>query len=180
MLGADREAVGSDELGLDADEIEDAAQVRLEMLERRRRRPCVVEAAPRQADDHALAGREALWSVCRVAEGGAGNEDAIDPRLELARQGEVVHRRPDYDRVRGQELVKDRAIGEGVERQVGKRFRCEVAVGQLRTPPGRYDLVDDGLRDGAAGAVVAVDAGVDMQDGHSCLLSMDLLPRHVK
>ena len=37
LLGADGEAVGGDELGLDADEVEHAAQIGLEMLERGRR-----------------------------------------------------------------------------------------------------------------------------------------------
>ena len=41
-------------------------------------------------------------------------------------------------------------------------------------------LVDDGAADCPARAVLAIDAGVDVQDGHYCLLGMDLLPRHPK
>jgi hypothetical protein len=36
------------------------------------------------------------------------------------------------------------------------------------------------MADGTARAVLTVDAAVDMQDGHYCLLGMDLLPRHSK
>ena len=55
MVGADVEAVGGDELGLDADEVEHPAQIALEVLERagliaRGRtaqwRPCTLEAGP--------------------------------------------------------------------------------------------------------------------------------------
>ena len=55
LFGADRQAIGGDELRLDADEVEDAAQIGFEMLERRRRRIRIVEAATREGDDHALA-----------------------------------------------------------------------------------------------------------------------------
>ena len=50
LLGADGEAVRGDELGLDADEVEHAAQIGLEMLERRGRRTFIIEAAACEGD----------------------------------------------------------------------------------------------------------------------------------
>ena len=44
----------------------------------------------------------------------------------------------------------------------------------------RAHLVENRAADGAAGAVLTGDAAVDVQDGHYCLLGMDLLPRHPK
>ena len=54
------------------------------MLERGRGRALVVETAARERDDHALAAGQAFGPVLGVAEGLAGNDDAVDPRLELA------------------------------------------------------------------------------------------------
>ena len=60
LLGAEVEPVRGDELRLDADEIEDAAQVAFEMLERGCGRARVVTSATSQSDDHALAAGEAF------------------------------------------------------------------------------------------------------------------------
>src|SRR4051794_29404237 len=180
LLRADGKAVGSDELWLDADEVEDAAQVALEMLERGSGRSFIVEATARQRDDHALAPRETLGTGRGVTEGGAGNNDPVDPGLELGRQCEIVHRRADHDRLGGEEFVEHGRVGERIECQVRERVRGKVAIDDLLAPVGPLHLLDDRAGDGAAGAVVAIDAGVDMQDGHYCLLSMDLLPRHSK
>src|SRR5439155_15236301 len=73
ILGAQVEALGDDELGLDADEVEDAAQIRLEMRERGRGRAGAVDSAARQRDDHALAVRQPLRAVRAVLEGPARN-----------------------------------------------------------------------------------------------------------
>ena len=71
-------------------------------------------------------------------------------------------------------------LGEGIQRQVRNRVGSEVAIDHLLAPLGGLQLFDDGTADGATRAVLAVDAAVDMQDGHYCLLGMDLLPRHPK
>src|SRR3954471_1138488 len=83
MLGTKVQPFGEDEFGLDADEVENAAKVSLEVLECGRRRTAAVDSAPRQRDDHALALSQTLRPVLRVAEGFAGDDDPVDPRLEL-------------------------------------------------------------------------------------------------
>ena len=93
---------------------------------------------------------------------------------------EIVHRRADHDRVRGEELVEHRGVGERVERQVRQRVGGEVAIDDLLAPLGGLELLEIDCAERPAGAVLAIDAAVDMQDGHYCLLGMDLLPRHPK
>src|SRR5206468_1710141 len=68
LLRADGEAVGGDELGLDPDEVEDAAEVSLEMLERSPGRTFAVEASASERDDHPLSARKAFGTGSGVAE----------------------------------------------------------------------------------------------------------------
>src|SRR5512132_1453445 len=55
LLGAHGKAVGGNELRLDTDEVEDSTEVAFEMFERCCRRAVIVEPAPGECDDHALA-----------------------------------------------------------------------------------------------------------------------------
>ena len=150
------------------------------MLERRRRRAFAIEAPARQCDNHALALDQALGPVLGVAESRAGDRKAVDPRLELGRQREIVHRRSDHDGIGGKELVEHCRIRERVERQVRQRIGGEISIHDPFAPLGGLELVDDRTGECAAGALLAADAAVDMKDGHYCLLSMDLLLRHPK
>jgi len=97
-----------------------------------------------------------------VLEGLAGNGDAVEPRLELGRDAEIVHRRADHDRVRFEELAEHRRVGELVEGQVRDGIGGEVAINHLLTPLRALELLDEGFGELTAGAVVAVDAGIDM------------------
>jgi hypothetical protein len=63
---------------------------------------------------------------------------------------------------------------------VRQRVGGEIAIDDLFSPLGSLEQFGHGVGDRAAGTVVAIDTGVDMQDGHYCLLGMDLLPRHPK
>jgi len=86
-----------------------------------------------------LPGRQALRAVLGIAEGLASDHDAIDPGLELAGDGEVVHRRADHDDVGRLEFVHHllaqlRCGAFGVEhwRPVGQGLRGEIAVSDLQ------------------------------------------------
>ena len=113
------------------------------MLERCGRRAFAVESAARKRDDHALAAGKAFGAGRGVVEGLPGNENAVDPGLELARHREIVHRSADDDRVGSEKLVEHGAVGKGVESQVRKRLRGEVAIDQLLAPLAGFELVDD-------------------------------------
>jgi hypothetical protein len=52
--------------------------------------------------------------VCRIAEGAARDRDAIDPRLQLAGDREIIHRRADHDDVGREEFVERRLAGYDV------------------------------------------------------------------
>src|SRR3954451_12137930 len=80
LLRTDRQPVGSDELRLDADEAEQRAQIAFEMLERCGGRTGVVDPTARKRDDHALAADQPFRAGRGVAEGLAGDRDAVDPR----------------------------------------------------------------------------------------------------
>ena len=62
-----------------------------------------------------------------------------------------------------------------VERLGGEVAADDPRLGLLPGQP-----VDDRASQLAADARLAGDAAVDMQDGHYCLLSIDLLPRQLK
>ena len=82
-----------------------------------------------------------------VAEGLAGDRDAVDPRLQLAREREIVHRRADDDGVGGEEFVEHVFVGEGGESEVRNRVGGEVAVDHLRARIRPTQLPDDGRGD---------------------------------
>ena len=67
-----------------ADEAEDAFEIGLLMFEGRRRRAFGIDPAARGGDDHSLAAGEALDAFFGIAEGFSGDQEAVDPRLELA------------------------------------------------------------------------------------------------
>ena len=64
--------------------------------------------AARGGNDDPLAASEPLRSVLGVTEGLPGDRKAVDPRLELRRNAEVVHGRPDHQGIGNQELVERR------------------------------------------------------------------------
>jgi hypothetical protein len=59
---------------------------------------------------------------------------------------------------------------------MGKWVRTEVAP----YDPLAVELSDDTASEPAADAMFPSDAAVDVKDGHYCLLSIDLLPRHLR
>src|SRR3954449_4551241 len=67
ILGTEVEPLGDDELRFDSDEVEHAAEVALEMLERRCGRALAVNSAARQRDDDPLTLGEALRPSLSVA-----------------------------------------------------------------------------------------------------------------
>ena len=83
----------------------------------------LVEAAARNGDDHALVAGQAFGAVGAIAEGLAGHGDAVDPRLELARDGEIIHRRADHDRVGGKEFVEHVGVAEPRSASGGRAAR---------------------------------------------------------
>ena len=56
-----------------------------------------------------------------VFEGLAGDHDAVDPGLELARNREIVHGRAEHHDVGGQEFVQHRLAGGEIRLQRGFR-----------------------------------------------------------
>src|ERR1700730_11508894 len=74
----------------DADEGEDSAQGFLLAVVRPARKPGRVKAPARRGDDHVFAPGQADRPVRRVAEGFAGDRDAVDPCLELAWDAKVI------------------------------------------------------------------------------------------
>jgi hypothetical protein len=63
---------------------------------------------------------------------------------------------------------------------VRQRLGGKVAIDQAGAAGLEPQLVDDRAADRPGGAILAIDAGVDVQDGYYCLLGMDSLPRHPK
>jgi len=84
----------------------DAAQIAFNMLEGGRRHARAIKTAARNRDDHALVARQPFGAGGGIAEGLAGDRDAVDPGLELAGDAEIVHGRADDDDVGGQEFLK--------------------------------------------------------------------------
>src|SRR3546814_15835172 len=92
MLRRQVQALGADELEVaDAHEPEDELQVRLLEIARR----IGVQSAEGAGDDHAFAAGQALGAFLGVAEGAAGDGDAVDPGLELGGDRELLNRLPD-------------------------------------------------------------------------------------
>ena len=85
---------------------EDGAQVALVVLARPHRSDRV-DAAARQDQDRAPPAEQALGAVLGVAEGAAGADDVVDPRLERRGDAEIDHGGGDDDRVGGEELVDE-------------------------------------------------------------------------
>ena len=81
------------------------------MFANRRRRAGAVESAARDRKDHSFVAGEPLRALRAVFKSLAPYYDAVDPGLELARDGEVIHGRADYDDIGLQKLVQHRLSG---------------------------------------------------------------------
>ena len=118
-----------------------------------------------------------------VFESLAGHHDAIDPGLELARNGEIVHRRAEHDDVGGKKFVQDRLAGGEVRLEgcFGHRALSggKMGAGKVRQRCQREVAIDDFEAAGRFGQTVydrggnlpadgmgAEDAGIDMQEFH--------------
>ena len=129
--------------------------------------------------------------LCAVFEGLARDHDAVDPGLELARDGEIVHRRADHHDVGGEELVQHGLAGGDVRLQRGfrrgalgggqmragqmrQRRRGEVAIDDVEAGRRLAQALDDGGGNLAADGVGAEDAGVDMEEFHGVTLGISL------
>src|ERR1700732_4231683 len=107
MRGAERKPFGADDFDVgDADEGEDRAQILLLEVVRLERHPRRVKTTARRANDHAIPAGQPDRPVRRVAEGLAGNRDAVDPCLELAWDAKIIHRCADDKDVGPKELVE--------------------------------------------------------------------------
>ena len=112
MLRSDLDAIGGNEFGvLHADEAEHPAQIGFEVFADRRRRTGAIKSAARDRDDDALVAGEAFDARRAVLEGLARHQDAVDPGLELARNGKIVHRRAQHHDVGGQKLFQHGLTG---------------------------------------------------------------------
>ncbi len=109
--------------------------------------------------------------------------DAVDPGLELARDGEIVHGRADHDDVGIEELVqRGRARGKvGAEfrrrrrtlrggevgsGEVGERGLGQVAIDDVERRRRLPQTIDDGGGNLPADGVGAEHAGVDVEEFH--------------
>src|SRR6185295_8688 len=108
---------------LDADEAEHPAQVSFEMFADRGRRAGPIEAATRDRDDDALVAGQTFDALRRVFERLARDQDAVDPGLELAWDGEIVHGRAEHDDVCGQKLFQHGLTGGDILAQRRVRGR---------------------------------------------------------
>src|SRR5580700_2394975 len=124
------------------------------------------------------------WPVRRVAEGLAGNRDAVDPCLELAWDAKVIHRCADDEDVGGQELVEhvvatlvcnsDRTLRcirwsdgrEALAIKVRDRIGVEVTPDHFETWDCRFQCSDQRCRELARRRVSARNAGVDVKEFH--------------
>ena len=88
------------------------------VIEWRERGSAGVDPAARRGDDDALAPRQSLRAVFGKAKGPAHHRQPVDPRLELARDAEVIHRRADYDDIGGEKRIER---GIAYRRIFGKR-----------------------------------------------------------
>ena len=112
VIRPERHAFGHDEFHVgDADEAEHRAQIGLRMFGCRIGRFRPVQPAAQNDDDDALAagqpGRAApvgvYWKVL------PRHQDAVDPGLQLAGHGEIIHRRADHDGIGGLEHASSAA-----------------------------------------------------------------------
>jgi len=123
-----------------------------------------------------LAAGQPDWPVRRVAEGLAGNRDAVDPCLELAWDAKVIHRCADDEDVSAKELVEhvvatlicnsDRTFRcirrpdgrEALAVKVGDRIGVEVTPDHFETWDCRFQRSDQRCRELARSRVSARDA----------------------
>src|ERR1700732_2513287 len=185
MRGAERKPFGADDFDVgDADEGEDRAQILLLEVVRLERHPRRVKTTARRGNDHALPAGQPDRPVRRVAEGLAGNRDAVDPCLELAWDAKVIHRCADDEDVSAEELVahvaatlvcnSDRTLRcirwsdrwEALAVKVRDRVGVEVTPDHFETWDGRFQCSDQRRRELARSRVGASDAGVDMEEFH--------------
>ncbi len=101
-----------------------------------------------------LATAQAFRAGFGVTEGLTGNGDAIDPGLELGRNGEVVHRRGDHDGICGEEF------GQGLGAQLG--FVLLRGVAQFSGSTGGDQGRGGEMADGIGGQVAVGDHGVGL------------------
>ena len=121
----------------------------------------------------------------------ARHQDAVDPGLELAWDGEIVHGRAEHDDVGGQKFFQhgltggdvrlQRGLGRGAlaggEMRAGKmrqRRQREIAIADVEAGRGLAQPVDDGGGNLAADGVGAENAGVEMQKFHGVTLGIGL------
>src|SRR5579885_2424389 len=185
MILADVDAFGADERDVrDAEEAENAAQVRLLVTERRRGRVRTVESAARGRDDDLLATRQSLWALLGIAERLARDREPVNPCLELRRDREVVHRCADHDHL-GVEKILERLLAPGQILPQGRafrenapgggemraceradRFRTEIVVRDDGVGTVLPQPLDDRSAQLTADGAFPKNAGVDVQDFH--------------
>src|SRR5437763_16398550 len=101
-----------------------------------------VKAAARDGDDYPFVAGQAFGAVRRIAEGVAGHRDAVDPRLELRRNAEIIHWRADDDGFGREELLEYVGILAALC-QVSERSGDKVGLDHCRRRVGRGELVGD-------------------------------------
>jgi hypothetical protein len=126
LLRAILDAFGEDDLRGHPDEREGRAQVGFDMFARREGRLRAVEPSTRDRDDDAHVFCQALDPFFAISKGLARNEDAVDPGLQLARDGEIIYRRADHDDVGRKELLERiPACRHGVAKRSRVRAFCQ-------------------------------------------------------
>lgn len=176
-LGPDDRDIGQ------ADEAERGEQVRFLMIESRHRARAAVHTTARGRQVDLLAGQQSLGTIRAILERAARHGHPVDPPLQLRRDREIIHRRPDDDHVGGEEVVdigtaggeilaeqrvrdlatlKDRHVRAG---QMHRRIDDEIPPDDLRTRMQRELPGHDIGGQGTGGRIATEDAGVDMQDG---------------
>src|SRR5580700_4606549 len=131
-----------------------------------------------------LAAGQPDWPVGRIAEGLAGNRDAVDPCLELAWDAKVIHRCADNEDVGGKKLVEHVATTvvrdphctlrcirwpdgwEALAVKVRDRIGVKVTPDHFETWDCRFQRGDQRCRELARSRISARDAGVDMEEFH--------------
>ena len=170
LFGTELQPLGDDEFQLGhTDEAEHGAQIGFQMLERGRRRAGSIEAAARDRHDDALVPRQTHGAAGAIAEGLTGHEDPVDPGLELARQGEVVHGCTDHHDVRLQKLLEcgvacDDVLlrlrgfrhgasrrGQVLARQVRQGRSGQIEIGDCQARRSQAQTIDHGAGELSAG-----------------------------
>jgi hypothetical protein len=131
-----------------------------------------------------LAAGQPDWPVRRVAEGLAGDGDAIDPRLERAWDAKIIHRCADDEDVSAKEPVEHvvatlicdtdctfRRIRwpdgwEALAVKVRDRIGVKVTPDHFETWDCRFQRGDQRCRELARSRISARDAGVDVKEFH--------------